>query len=117
MELTFSSRLRGYEVRIKDRHTDGYPDLALAERRMEQAERIRLLYVAATRASDYLIVSLHRKAGPKTKSEKTITPLAELLDAVSAQCGDLVFHWRRNDNPPSPSVPAVKCSGARRAVG
>ena len=33
-------------------------------------ERIRLLYVACTRASDHLVVSLHRNRGPRRRSRR-----------------------------------------------
>ena len=43
--------------------TAGYDDLAQREEAMEAHERLRLLYVGATRARDHLVVSLHHKAG------------------------------------------------------
>ena len=60
-------RPRGVPGRARSRHarveTPGY-DAALAlRRRHEKAERLRLLYVAMTRARDHLVVSLHRKTG------------------------------------------------------
>ncbi|MDX6551694.1 MAG: hypothetical protein QOH74_182, partial [Gaiellales bacterium] len=51
----------GCEVRFgKDRPTLGYEDADTVERHMEDCERLRLLYVAATRATSQLAVSLHR---------------------------------------------------------
>ncbi len=48
--------------------TDGYGKLAERERNMSDAEHIRLMYVAATRARDHLVLSLRRRAkgGPKS---------------------------------------------------
>ena len=48
--------------------TDGYGKLAERERKMSDAEHIRLMYVAATRARDHLVLSLRRRAkgGPKS---------------------------------------------------
>ena len=43
--------------------TAGYADLAAREERMDRAQELRLLYVAATRARDHLVVSLHHKEG------------------------------------------------------
>ena len=40
--------------------TDGYEDLAEREKAMYEDERTRLLYVAATRARDHLVVSVYR---------------------------------------------------------
>jgi len=42
--------------------TDGYTPANDEETRHEEAERLRLLYVAMTRARDHLVVSLHHKA-------------------------------------------------------
>jgi ATP-dependent helicase/nuclease subunit A len=41
--------------------TNGYEQLKQREKEMDQAEKVRLIYVAATRARDHLIVSLHHK--------------------------------------------------------
>ena len=40
--------------------TSGYEEAAEAEKRMGDAEAVRLLYVAATRARDHLVVSMYR---------------------------------------------------------
>ena len=49
------------EVRIrKAQATNGYAAAAGVNGAFDRAERIRLLYVAATRARDHLVVSLHR---------------------------------------------------------
>ena len=44
----------------KDVQTAGYHQREEQEKELETYERIRLLYVAATRAEDHLVVSLHR---------------------------------------------------------
>jgi ATP-dependent exoDNAse (exonuclease V) beta subunit len=55
---------RGPELKIRSGiGTHGYAELEAREMAMEEAEDLRLLYVAATRACDYLVVSLHHKAG------------------------------------------------------
>jgi ATP-dependent helicase/nuclease subunit A len=41
--------------------TEGYKTLNQREKEMDEREKVRLLYVAATRARDHLIVSLHHK--------------------------------------------------------
>jgi len=57
------------EVRIGQEHarfeTAGFDDLHALEEVMEGQEKTRLLYVAATRARDHLVVSLHHKQGGK----------------------------------------------------
>ena len=40
--------------------TAGYADLAEKEKRMSEAENVRVIYVAATRARDHLVLSLRR---------------------------------------------------------
>jgi ATP-dependent exoDNAse (exonuclease V) beta subunit len=47
----------------KDLETAEFSEYVPIEEQMDHHERLRLLYVAATRARDHLIVSVHRKAG------------------------------------------------------
>lgn len=57
----------GYEVQLKSAVQTG--DFAAAvpvDEQMDAYEKLRLLYVAATRARDHLVVSLHRVEGLKT---------------------------------------------------
>lgn len=49
----------------KDFRTPGYDALDELEKRHSEAEAVRLAYVAATRARDYLYVSLHHKVSVK----------------------------------------------------
>lgn len=56
--------------------TAGYTDARRVETRHEEAERLRLLYVAMTRARDHLIVSLHRKGTRPCHAELLAAPLA-----------------------------------------
>lgn len=55
------------EVRIGPENarfeTPGFEPLAAVEAEMDEYEKVRLMYVATTRARDHLIVSLHHKAG------------------------------------------------------
>jgi ATP-dependent helicase/nuclease subunit A len=57
--------------------TTGYEDALDAEGRHDKAERLRLLYVAMTRARDHLVVSLHRKARARCHA-------ASVADALEA---------------------------------
>ena len=55
----------------KDRiSTPGYEDLVSCEKKMSDAERERLLYVAATRACDHLVLSLRRPAKNSSMARK-----------------------------------------------
>jgi ATP-dependent helicase/nuclease subunit A len=73
----------------KNVSTDEYEEWAPIDEQMGLHERIRLLYVACTRARDHLIVSVHRKvrAGtpePKsrTNSELLLAGMADLIDQI-----------------------------------
>jgi ATP-dependent exoDNAse (exonuclease V) beta subunit len=56
----------GYEVRMASGVQTGDFDAAVpVDEQMDEQEKRRLLYVAATRARDHLVVSLHRAAGSK----------------------------------------------------
>jgi ATP-dependent exoDNAse (exonuclease V) beta subunit len=48
--------------------TSGFALVNEHERDMERHEQLRLLYVAATRARDHLVVSLHRKPGDRSQA-------------------------------------------------
>jgi len=76
----------------------GYEARSGREEEMEEHERLRLLYVAATRARDHLVVSLHHKAG-------TACAAARLEAAAAAD----PTTWRR----PGPPTPVAARPGAR----
>jgi ATP-dependent helicase/nuclease subunit A len=62
--------------------TSGYEDAKENEKTAEEAEAVRLMYVAATRARDHLILSLFRKGG-KTPGKSA----ADLIEALAAETG------------------------------
>ena len=63
--------------------TPQYEALAEAEKEHRVAEEVRLAYVAATRARDHLLVSLHcRQAGDGTLPNAVIQTVAEQLDTL-----------------------------------
>jgi ATP-dependent helicase/nuclease subunit A len=60
----------GVEVKLSAKlQTSGYPDADLVEKAIEHGERLRLLYVACTRAESRLAVSQHRKEAPPGKED------------------------------------------------
>jgi ATP-dependent helicase/nuclease subunit A len=68
----------GPEVRLnKSVKTSGFDDLAAREVMMNQAQELRLLYVAATRARDHLVVSLHHQATTRSCQAIQLIPLCE----------------------------------------
>jgi ATP-dependent exoDNAse (exonuclease V) beta subunit len=69
----------GYEVSLSKRaHTDSFELHQAFDEQMSFHEKLRLLYVACTRAQDHLVVSVHRteRANPAEPTRRT---LAELL--------------------------------------
>ena len=71
----------GYEVRLSaSLQTSDFADALPVDEQMSDAERLRLLYVAATRARDHLVVSVHRGADSKVN-----TAAKMLAEAGAAQ--------------------------------
>jgi ATP-dependent helicase/nuclease subunit A len=69
--------------------TDEYEDWKPIDEQMDYLERMRLLYVACTRARDHLVVSLHRKAraatpeaSKRTNAELLFDGMGTLLDSI-----------------------------------
>ena len=81
--VLFDRDARAVEVSVGsgDRkfETPGYEATAAREKEFDDDERVRLLYVAATRARDHLVLSLYRRSkGQKTDAHK----IAEILDGA-----------------------------------
>jgi len=80
------------EVRIrKAQATNGYAAAAGVNGAFDRAERIRLLYVAATRARDHLVVSLHRTQDVDRSEEPEggATPARQLAATLVALGADV----------------------------
>jgi len=69
--------------------TAGFGDLKATEGELDEQERLRLLYVAMTRAEDHLVISVHHKRNDKSHAMQ--------LHQLS---GELPGLWRRLDAPP-----------------
>ena len=81
----------GYEVKAGSGITTARYDDALAlDEQLDHHERIRLLYVACTRARDHLVVSLHRTDAHDVAAAESATS-ATLLARASAGAGQVVF--------------------------
>jgi ATP-dependent helicase/nuclease subunit A len=78
----------GYRFGNKVR-TDDFVEWAPIDEQMGLHERIRLMYVACTRARDHLIVSLHRKARAKPPSPRLRTNAELMLDGMGDVVDDL----------------------------
>ncbi len=71
----------GYAVSLsKNLQTGDFQDQLPLDEQMSSYERLRLMYVAATRARDHLVVSLHRSSTKDTNARR-------LAEADAAQAG------------------------------
>ncbi|WP_292836848.1 UvrD-helicase domain-containing protein [Microbacterium sp.] len=78
-------RDRGYAVKLGGSiETNDFADASPIDEQMDDAERRRLLYVAATRARDHLVVSLHRAEGGSETAAKIFVD-AGAVDAAGVE--------------------------------
>jgi ATP-dependent exoDNAse (exonuclease V) beta subunit len=107
MTTELRSRGRGVEVRFPETEswaiklrkgvsTADFDATKPIDEQMDHHERLRLLYVAATRARDHLVVSVHRKDGKRTAK----TSAEVLWDAGSTADGVELFTAAPDDDPP-----------------
>jgi ATP-dependent exoDNAse (exonuclease V) beta subunit len=86
------------ELHLGDFTTDGWEAVSAREKSMEAAERVRLLYVALTRARDHLVVGLFRSANrgdqtdaarldPRLRACDGVDPLEEEWEAAAPRRG------------------------------
>ena len=69
--------------------TDEYEEQKPIDEQMDYHERMRLLYVACTRARDHLVVSLHRKARAGSPAANKRTNAELLRDGMGALLDDV----------------------------
>ena len=81
--VLFDSGDGSVSVRLGDLKTPGYTELKAVEEAHLKAEYVRLAYVAATRARDHLLVSMHRSAESGSQQDKGM--VAMLSDLLSQQ--------------------------------
>ena len=65
--------------------TSGYGDIEARKKQIGEAEEIRMMYVAATRARDHLFVSLYRKGGDNATLAAKLAQFAESTSGLSEQ--------------------------------
>jgi ATP-dependent helicase/nuclease subunit A len=89
-----------------------YEELKTAEVQLDHAERIRLLYVALTRARDHLLVDLSHR--PATSTDPSRMSMAALL-APCCPIEAAAFSTSICDSPPTPAVqPQTPAPAAER---
>src|SRR5262249_39678324 len=84
--------------------TDDFPSAERRERRMAEAESVRLLYVAATRAKDHLVLSLFR--GARAEDSRAAIVERRLGDSSPELCPVLTvaeFREREHDLAKAPA--------------
>ena len=75
----------GYAVKLKSSvQTEDFDLVQPVDEQMDDYERRRLLYVAATRARDHLVVSLHRSGNRRHSSNAELFASAGGVDAANA---------------------------------
>ncbi len=95
----------GYAVRLaKEVQTGDFDAVAPVDEQMDELEKRRLLYVAATRARDHLVVSLHRQ-----QDSKAVTAASLLVEAgASKAAGAVPFNAPTTASAtPGPAAPIV----------
>ena len=90
----------------KDRiATPGYEDLVAFEKEMSEAERERLLYVAATRACDHLVLSLRRPTRNSTMAHRISEAMqaSDLCEPIKlVELNEIERHTTTPDASPVP---------------
>lgn len=76
----------GYEVKVGSNvATDEFDNVQPIDEQMDEMEKRRLLYVAATRARDHLVVSLHRDAKSQASTAaQLLATVGQAADAAGA---------------------------------
>jgi len=86
--------------------TPQYDDFKPIDEQMDHHERLRLLYVAATRAQDHLVVSLFRKSRAHAPDHPSKLTSAELLAEATEQAPGQVSLTGTSAARPTPARPA-----------
>ena len=81
--------------------TDGYEELAETEKMMSDAEAIRLMYVATTRARDHLILSL-RRTSTTSGTKSAAGQIAAIVEEHASLWRDVVLNAAANSPETDP---------------
>ena len=120
-EALFDKRNNRIEVKVGSEsnafQTAGYADLLEVETDMSRDERVRLLYVAATRARDHLVLSMRRPARNNNSDAHKIAELAEARQEAMPDTPQADF-WQAVELRQEYATPAAATSanGAHPAV-
>ncbi len=109
-EVRFGNANQGYW------ETAGYDVVRQADKRFDEAEQRRLLYVAATRAQDHLVVSLHHRPGNTPSHASLLYGQCDACAGLYEQLADAEPLLVDADGAPTPSGPVEPDDAATRWV-
>lgn len=95
----------GFQVRLGGNQSAEYERSLALDEQLDHHERLRLLYVACTRARDHLVVSLHRKGAPLTEPGKAVA--SQLIADAVERSGASVRHLDAAPAPGAVATPGV----------
>jgi ATP-dependent exoDNAse (exonuclease V) beta subunit len=101
------------EVKFGAFATAGFGDLVAGEKTLDAHEQTRLLYVAATRAKDHLVVSLHHKASDNRSQAYLLYELIGGFPHLWRELGPPLFRMQRPPAGRRPVAP-VDAAGERQ---
>jgi ATP-dependent exoDNAse (exonuclease V) beta subunit len=111
VELVFPHDRDTYAVRVSRRvTTEEFERYAPIDEQMDFHEKLRLLYVAMTRARDHLVVSVHRPAKEPGDDRTTWTHAQLVWDAATSAPGWEPFQAASSDRVPVGSAGATTFS-------
>ncbi|GIU85026.1 MAG: ATP-dependent DNA helicase [Acidimicrobiales bacterium] len=106
----------------RDVQTLDFPERSESEKQESEYERVRLYYVACTRARDHLLVSVHRKSPAKGRPDESLA--ARIADAsrragipAVESTGSPATPYRPEEVTGSPTVPQLQPDPADGAGG
>jgi ATP-dependent exoDNAse (exonuclease V) beta subunit len=96
----------GYAVGLtRDLQTGDFSEQVPLDEQMSDYERMRLLYVGATRARDHLVVSLHRCGNRATNARKLAEAEAAAAGVVELAADENALRMRGRTSPASTTAP------------
>ena len=96
----------GFGVRLSDTlQTSAFADHRDSEKEKDEAEQVRLLYVATTRAKDHLVVSAHRKAPGSSDPDEEAASRGSMAKMVVESAPELP-RWQWAPAPPADATSA-----------
>jgi ATP-dependent exoDNAse (exonuclease V) beta subunit len=113
VQLLFPHDSDTYALKVSSRvSTEEFERYQPIDEQMDFHEKLRLLYVALTRARDHLVVSVHRAARPLDDADRARWTHAELLWAAA----ELAPHWEPFSAPPPGARAATEPPAVTAAV-